>query len=88
MCFEWKNRFACGHVGFKQVERCAALGSGCFGPDGTERFVEVEGPCYDCKARLLEVLDPMSVTAGGREKGDSGGKRGGIGGGGGFGGRR
>ncbi|KAK4153090.1 hypothetical protein C8A00DRAFT_15682 [Chaetomidium leptoderma] len=52
MCFEWKNRFTCGHIGFNQVERCAQLGTGCFGPDGTERFVAVDGLCYDCRARL------------------------------------
>jgi xeroderma pigmentosum group C-complementing protein len=59
MCFEWKNRFNCGHIGFKKVERCASLGTGCFGPDGTEKFVNVDGLCYDCRARLL---DPIPMT--------------------------
>ncbi|KAK4242814.1 hypothetical protein C8A03DRAFT_29051 [Achaetomium macrosporum] len=58
MCFEWKNRFSCGHIGFKQVERCPRLGSGCFGPDGTEKFVDAEGPCYDCRARQHMQLKP------------------------------
>jgi xeroderma pigmentosum group C-complementing protein len=51
MCFEWKNRFSCGHIGFKKVERCSRLGSGCYGPNGTEKFVDAEGPCYDCRSR-------------------------------------
>lgn len=61
MCYEWKNRFACGHVGFHKVERCHALGSGCFGPDGSERFLAVDGLCYDCTARLQ---DPTPIAAG------------------------
>lgn len=32
---------------------------GCFGPDGTEKFVDVNGLCYDCKARLQ---DPIPMT--------------------------
>jgi hypothetical protein len=59
MCFEWKNRFSCSHIGFRKVERCASLGLGCFGPDGTEKFVEVDGLCYDCRARLQ---DPIRMT--------------------------
>ncbi|KAH6842797.1 hypothetical protein B0I37DRAFT_330281 [Chaetomium sp. MPI-CAGE-AT-0009] len=62
MCYEWKKRFACGHVGFHKVERCHALGSGCFGPDGSERFLDVDGLCYDCTARLQ---DPTPTTADG-----------------------
>ncbi|KAL2171247.1 hypothetical protein VTG60DRAFT_3353 [Thermothelomyces hinnuleus] len=62
MCFEWKNRFTCGHVGFRKVERCNSLGSGCFGPDGTEKFVDIESLCYDCSARLQQD-HPASGTA-------------------------
>ncbi len=51
MCFEWKNLFSCTHIGFKKVERCAHLGMGCFGPNGTEKFVVVDNICYDCKTR-------------------------------------
>ncbi|KAL2162222.1 hypothetical protein VTH06DRAFT_7135 [Thermothelomyces fergusii] len=61
MCFEWKNRFRCGHVGFRKVERCNSLGSGCFGPDGSEQFVDIESLCYDCSARLQH--NPASGTA-------------------------
>ncbi|KAG7286561.1 hypothetical protein NEMBOFW57_008872 [Staphylotrichum longicolle] len=64
MCFEWKNRYACGHIGFNKVERCPLLGTGCFGPDGSEQFVDVAAPCYDCRAR---ALDPTEVMASGAD---------------------
>ncbi|KAH6617827.1 hypothetical protein B0J18DRAFT_446029 [Chaetomium sp. MPI-SDFR-AT-0129] len=56
MCFEWKNRFTCGHIGFNKVERCNLLGTGCYGPDGTEKFLEFGRLCYDCNARLLDPI--------------------------------
>ncbi|KAK3292520.1 uncharacterized protein B0H64DRAFT_328010 [Chaetomium fimeti] len=91
MCYEWKNRFACGHVGFHKVERCHSLGSGCFGPDGSERFLDVDGLCYDCTARLQDPEptagegDPFregTDMVGGGGGGDSGDRGAGGGGGG------
>lgn len=51
MCFEWKNQYSCNHIGFRKVERCALLGMGCFGPNGSEKFVVIDHVCYDCKTR-------------------------------------
>ena len=70
MCFEWKNRFACGHIGFTKVERCARLGAGCFGPDGSEQFLEVAALCYDCETRILEPpAEPAEMIPGGGQGG-------------------
>lgn len=76
MCFEWKNKFACGHIGFKMVERCPFLGMGCFGPNGTEKFVDVDDLCYDCKARCSDPNPNGRVHDPYRQKGEdsAGGK--------------